>query len=98
MIPWGGLNAYPFYFFLKGGITVRMSISAQSAAQITPNDTTVFSTVRGIYLGASGNLKVDMSDGATVTFTALSAGVIHPIAARKIYATGTTATGIVGLY
>jgi hypothetical protein len=33
-----------------------------------------------------------------VTFTGLAAGVIHPIAAKRVYATGTGATGIVGVY
>jgi hypothetical protein len=75
-----------------------MSISAQSAVTITPNDSTVFSPTRGIYVAVTGDVKVDMSDGATVTFTGLSSGSVHPIAARKVYATGTTATGIVGLY
>lgn len=75
-----------------------MSISAQSAAAITPNDTTDTRTTRGIYVAVTGDVKVDMSDGATVTFTGLSSGAVHPIAARRVYATGTTATGIVGLY
>lgn len=73
-------------------------ISAQAAVSITPNDSTVINTVRGIYVGVTGDVKVDMSDGSTVTFVGLSSGGIHPIAARKVYATGTTATGIVGVY
>lgn len=75
------------------------TISAQSASSITPNDTTDLTRVtRGIYVGASGTLKVDMADASTVTFTGLAAGMIHPIAAKRVYVTGTSATGIVGVY
>jgi hypothetical protein len=72
---------------------------AQSAAAITPNDSTALTqTTRGVYVGAAGNLKVDMADSSTVTFTGLAAGMVHPIAVKKVYATGTTATGIIGVY
>lgn len=74
------------------------TIPAQAAAAITPNDTTGFAVTRGIYIGGAGNIKVDMLDGTTVTFTAIAAGIIHPIAVKKVYATGTTATGIIGVY
>jgi hypothetical protein len=74
-------------------------VSGQSAAAITPNDTTDLARVtRGIYVATTGALKVDMADSSTVTFTGLAAGVIHPIAAKRVYATGTGATGIVGVY
>lgn len=71
---------------------------ATDAISITPSDSTDLSkAVRGIYVGATGNVKVDMIDGSTVTFTALAAGVIHPLAVSRVYATGTTASNIVGV-
>jgi hypothetical protein len=74
-------------------------ISGQSASAITPNDSTNLTTVtRGIYVGVSGDVKVDMADNSTVIFVGLSSGGIHPIAVKKVYATGTTATNIVGVY
>lgn len=74
--------------------------NAQSAAAVTPNDSANLSKAptKGLYVGVTGDVKVDMSDGTTVTFTALSSGVIHPIACRKVYATGTTASSIVAVY
>jgi hypothetical protein len=36
--------------------------------------------------------------GTNVTFKSLAAGTVHLIAARRIYATGTTATNILALY
>lgn len=74
------------------------TISAQSAAVITPNDTTVFTPTRGIYVAVTGDVKADMSDGSTITFVGLTGNMVHPIAVRRVYATGTTATGVVGLY
>jgi hypothetical protein len=72
---------------------------ASSAFAVTPdNDNDMASYTRGIYVGGAGNLKVDMADGTTVTFTAIAVGVIHPIRARRVYATGTTATLIIGLF
>jgi hypothetical protein len=38
-----------------------------------------------------------MLDGTTVTFTALTAGIIHPICCVLVYATDTTASNIVAL-
>lgn len=49
--------------------------------------------VRGIYIGTAGNLKVDMSDGTTVTFASLAAGQVYPFSITKIYQTGSTAAG-----
>lgn len=71
---------------------------AVSAFDITPSDADdLTADVRGIYVGVSGDLAVDMVDGTTVTFVALTAGVIHPLRVKKVYATGTTATAIVGV-
>lgn len=72
---------------------------AGGAMAVTPNDSADFEQVaRGIYVGVSGDLKVDLADGDTVTFVTIAAGVIHPIQVRKVYATGTTATDIVAVY
>ena len=83
---------------LKQGLGVNVS-AATVAFDITPsNDADLTNATRGIYVGGAGNLKVDMLGGGTVTFTALAVGVIHPICAARVYATGTTATAIIGVY
>lgn len=68
----------------------------EDGANITPSDTVDLTnpTKTGIYVGGSGDLKVDLLSGATVTYYNLSAGITHPIVAKRIYATGTTATNI----
>lgn len=71
----------------------------EHAAAITPHDTNVLTnTTRGIYVGVTGNVKVTMIGGETVTFAGLAAGVIHPIAAQIIWSAGTTATSIIGVW
>lgn len=74
-------------------------VPARNAASITPdNDTDLSNTTRGVYVGTSGDLKVDMANGDTVTFVDLAAGVVHPLQVKRIYATGTDADNIVGVY
>jgi hypothetical protein len=50
---------------------------------------------RALVVGVAGNVKLTDPDGNTDTF-ALPAGVI-PIRAQRIWSTGTTATGLVGV-
>ena len=70
-----------------------------SSDLITPNDSADLATsTRGIYVGVSGDLKVDLVEAGTVTFVGLAAGIIHPIRAQRVYSTDTTATSIVGVY
>lgn len=74
------------------------SLPAGNAFDITPhnsNDLTI--KTRGLYVGVTGNVKVDIG-GTAITFVGLAAGVIHPLRVTRVYATGTTATNIVGVY
>ena len=50
---------------------------------------------RGIYVGVGGDIKVTTVDGDTVTFVAVPQGVILPVRAKRIFATGTTAASLV---
>ena len=65
---------------------------------ITPDDNADIAggSLRGFYVAVAGNVKVTMRDGSIVTWPALAAGAPHPIEAKRIWSTGTTATGIVG--
>lgn len=51
--------------------------------------------VRGFVVGVAGDVKVTMVNGDVVTWPALVAGIPHAIQCTRIWATGTTATGIV---
>lgn len=53
---------------------------------------------RALYVGGDGDLAVVMRGGEEVTFAGLSGGTLLPIRVSRVLATGTTATGIVGLW
>ena len=71
---------------------------AINAASVTPSDSAALShNSRGLYVGGTGDLKVDMEGTGTVTFYGVAAGSILPIRAKRVYSTGTTATYILSL-
>jgi hypothetical protein len=73
---------------------------AAGAVAITPHDTNPLTTAptRGLYVGGAGNLKVTMADGSVATFSGVAAGSLLPIRVNIVWAAGTTATLILGLY
>ncbi len=50
---------------------------------------------RGLYISGAGALVVEMVNGDAVTFTGLLAGVVYPIAVRKIIQAGSAAGGLI---
>lgn len=69
------------------------------AFAITPSDDTDLTIgATAIYVGGAGNVKLITSLGQTVTFVGVSAGQILPVRAKRVIATLTTATNLVGLY
>lgn len=90
----------------KTGVTAEVSAngslnvqsSGLSAVAVTPNDSTVISATKGLYLGATGDAVVIMADGNDATFKNLSGGIVHPLSVTKVKATGTTATNIIAVY
>lgn len=70
--------------------------SAEASFTITPSDTADLpETIRQITLAGGGTLRWMGRDGAINTTGALPAGS-YPVAARRILAAGTTATGLTG--
>lgn len=69
----------------------------KSAVAVTPHDTNLIPVTRGLYVGGTGALKVQMEDDTTVTFAAVPVGEF-PLQVKQVYATGTAATSIVALY
>jgi len=65
------------------------------AEDVTPSDTADLpTTTRAVYLGGSGDLRITLSEGDTITLLNAGAGW-HPIRATRVWATGTSATAIV---
>lgn len=72
---------------------------ASAAFSISPsNGNPLANVTRAIYVGGTGDLRVTMKGGETVVLSQVQAGVIYPLRCTHVMATGTTATGIVGLY
>lgn len=71
-----------------------------SAEAVAPHDTnqTVSGETSALYIGTAGTLAVVMRNGATVSFGAVAAGTLLPIAVSRVKATGTSASNIVALY
>lgn len=65
---------------------------------IVPSDTAeLVALTRALYVGQTGNVRVRLASGPTVTFPNMQGGAIYPIRVRQVLATGTTAGGLVGL-
>lgn len=72
---------------------------AGEAVDVTPNDSTDLATLgAALYVGTGGSVKVDITGSGTVTFTNVANGTFMPIYVDRVYATGTTASGIIALY
>ena len=70
----------------------------QGGFAITPDDGTDLPFVtRAINCGTAGTLHVTLANGSDVTLT-IAAGIILPLRARRVWASGTTAAQIVGLH
>lgn len=83
----------------QGNLTARLP--AAHSMLVTPSDTVDLSyaggkvKTRGISItGTDKNLTYLNEDGQSHLITGLAPGVIHPIAAVRIMATGTTATTV----
>jgi hypothetical protein len=66
---------------------------------ITPHDTTNLpGGCRAVYVGGAGNIAMVDCEDTAVTFTGVLAGQILPCSPKRVNATLTTATLLVGLY
>lgn len=85
------------------GLTEVKEYGLGNATAVTASDTTTYTPpLRRLFFSATAaqTLKVDMAEtGTAITFTFGAAGTyVLPIQVKKVYSTGTTVTGIVGLY
>lgn len=73
---------------------------ATRAFDVTASDTVDFSQglSRALYVGTGGDVAVVMVSGNAVVFRNVQAGSVLPVQAKRVNATGTTASNILGLY
>lgn len=67
---------------------------------VTPNDSTDLATwARGLWIDGAGTIKVTMANDTAVTLTIPAAGFeLKGYRIRRVWSTGTTATGIKAFY
>jgi hypothetical protein len=71
---------------------------ADFASPVTPSDGAEFAQpMRSLYIGVTGNVAVLTTNGQSVIFANVPVGIL-PIRCRRVNATGTTATNIIGLW
>lgn len=79
---------------------LSLNSPALHAGAITPSDAADLAvTTRAIYVGGAGAVKLILAgDTEAITLVAVTAGQVLPVRAKRVLATGTTATGLVGLW
>lgn len=69
------------------------------AVEVTPSNSTDLTTPAKVIVAAtSGTLKVDFTGVGTGVTIQVLAGVQYPINVKRVYSTGTSATGIIAFY
>jgi hypothetical protein len=84
------------------------TLQAFNAQPVTPNNDADLilggGAITGIdngallYIGTGGSLTITTVGGQTVTLTNVSNGSYVPIQVRRVFATGTSASGIIALF
>lgn len=78
-------------------ISIGPTAFRTGAQTITPSDTDdLVSPAVGLYVGGAGNVTGVMESGDVVTFTAVPVGTTLPFVFKRINATLTTATLMIG--
>ena len=77
---------------------VSLTAPATRPEVISPSDTLDLAQVtRALYVGQPGNVRVKTVTGDIVTLANMQGGGLYPIRVQQVFATGTTATDLVGL-
>lgn len=77
---------------------MEMPAGWDKATVVTPSDgTDLPRPIRALYVGGVGDVTGVLLDGSTVLFSAVPVGTILPVQFKRVNATATTATLLVGL-
>lgn len=66
---------------------------AEREIEITPSDSATFDPARGLYIETGGTIKYETMRGDIITKDVADFSH-HPVRVVRVFATGTTATGI----
>ena len=76
-----------------------LTAPAAGGAAIAPSDAADLPVVsRAIWVGAGGDLSVELADGGAVVLAGVAGGTLLPLRARAVRAAGTTAGALVALW
>lgn len=64
---------------------------------IVPSDTVDMPVVTGVYVSIAGTVQLVDESGVSLQYTVVPGDVL-PVKARRINATGTSSTGLIGFY
>ena len=83
-------------------------LQAARAASVTPSNTVDIPNIsaengRGnngcvLYIGTGGDLKVLTAGGDVIVFAGVVSGTFFPVQVLRVFATGTTASGVIALW
>jgi len=77
----------------------NVDLQARKLLAITPNnDNDLVDVPKALYIGVGGTLAVIAVDNTTSVSLTVQAGALLPIRVKRVLASGTSATGIVGLF
>ena len=76
----------------------RSLTSPPNTVEIAPSDAAIPSVTRALYVGGGGDVALRLMGGAEVTFRGVQAGSLIPIRIDRVRSSGTTATGLIGLW
>lgn len=72
----------------------HLTSPGQHAALVSPSDSADFANVsRALWVGTAGDIKITTQGGETLVWPSVTVGW-HPMRLTRIWATGTTATGM----
>ena len=76
-----------------------LSSPVESGVVVVPSDAeTLPAVTRALYSGTGGDITVRLASGDTITLVETTPGSIYPLRVDRVLASGTTASGIVGLW
>lgn len=61
------------------------------------NSANLTHVTRALYVGSTGDVRLELVDGSEVTFRAMQAGMMYPLRVRKVFRGGTTADNLIGV-
>jgi hypothetical protein len=77
----------------------NLTAPSEYAVTIQPSDSSGLPyATRAIYVGTAGDLRVRMLGHSEVTFVNIPQGAVLPLRVTQVFATGTTAANMVGLW